>query len=280
MNYSKSRSLTIALITILAALFLGCACRCETKNISPGPDPDEQKMNNAFEKFAVIGSGRNFLTVMIDLPGQLPPEYKLYALILDENRTVIRKISGYHHHPNLQGKNHTWFHFFLYAPGTWINTLPKEKSLGIPTSKYIKFIVQKKDGIFMEKTVKWNESWGDDKSSMIADLPSPPDRIPGFLVLRDYTFLAKGDYRKPEGYYVEGKLMGGKGEWTHFMPTSQVKGRETEQGETLRVSQGWLELSTGATHAMQEAVSPIRPFIEGWWDSKGYFHPTPLKINH
>jgi len=38
----------------------------------------------------------------------------------------------------------------------------------------------------------------------------------------------------------------------------------------MPADQDWLELRTGATHSMREAISSSPPYGEGWWDKKGY----------
>ncbi|GAJ19175.1 unnamed protein product [marine sediment metagenome] len=98
------------------------------------------------------------------------------------------------------------------------------------------------------------------------------------MLLKDYTFLARGDYRKPKGYFVEGKAAGNKGQWTHFITLSNVLGEESESENIISIDQGWLELSTGRTHSMVEAVAPTPPYVKGWWDGKGYFHPKPARV--
>ena len=64
----------------------------------------------------------------------------------------------------------------------------------------------------------------------------------------------------------------------YFVPTSDIQGQEPEPEVKLPTSQGWLELSTGRTHQMMEAIAPEKPYVNGWWDGKGYFHPQPVKI--
>lgn len=240
---------------------------------------NKEQMDGAFEKAAEIGSGRNFLTLMVDLGIQLPPEYRVYALILDKDKFPVRKIGGFTYNPGLEGKNHYWFYFFLYAPSGWRFTLPKDPVLGKYKTDYVQFIIERDQSPVMDKIVEWNKIWGDESSTLIADLPAPPDEIRGYLVLKDYTFLAIDDYREPDGYYIEGKIIGKEGEWKFFVPGSNIKGNEPDSSSLLPSDQGWLELSNGKSHSMKEAVSPLQPYVEGWWDGDGYFHPRPLRIN-
>jgi len=253
----------------LAFLLLICCHSKRTENVA-GQIIDESQMTEAFNTWQVIGEGTEFLTVKIDLPQNLSPDVQFYALILDEEGYPLRKVSGYTYDPQLEGKNHLWFYFFLYAPGQRPSFSNK--------SGYIKFILMKADNMVMEKIVKYEKSWGEKDRAEIFDLPSPPDQIPGYIVLKDYTFLAKGDFRKPEGYYVEGKIEGSDGHWSHFAASSGIQGKEEEPEYILPVDQGWLELATGKTHSMPEAVAPIPPYVNGWWDGKGYFHPDPLIV--
>jgi hypothetical protein len=53
---------------------------------------------------------------------------------------------------------------------------------------------------------------------------------------------------------------------------------ETTPENLLSVDQGWLELATGRAHSMKEAIASKSPYVEGWWDAKGYFHPRPFQI--
>ena len=133
--------------------------------------------------------------------------------------------------------------------------------------------------IELEQVVNISKIWNSGSTAKIFDLPVPPDHIPGFLLLDDYRFLAEGDLRKPRGYYVKGTIRGGDGRWTHFLASSDILG-ETDSAfkDTLPVGRGWLELKTGSSHSMKDAVSPTAPYVKGWWDGKGYFHPRPLKI--
>ena len=248
-----------------------CSLSKERAPIKP-PSLDTFQMSQVFEDLQIIGEGTDFLTIKCDMPQTLPPECHTYALVLDEDAYPLRKISSYTYDPRLKGRNHMWFYFFLYDPRKTPH-FPKQ-------SNYIKFIVVEGKNIEMEHTVKIQKTWGAKNKVKIFDLPSPPDNISGYLLLRDYTFLAKGDFRKPQGYYVEGTVAGHKGKWTHFIPLSAIQG-EGEPGpeHVLSVDQGWLELTTGRTHSMKEAVAPQEPYVEGWWDGKGYFHPRPVKIH-
>jgi hypothetical protein len=233
---------------------------------------DQSRMRQAFDKFQIIGEGTDFLTIKCDIPQTLTSAFRIYALLLDKDGYPLRKISGYTYNPKLKQRNHIWFYFFLYAP---------REAFPMPfESEHIKFIMVKGEKIELRYSVKNHKTWDAKKKAKIFDLPSPPDQIPGFLILKDYTFWAKEDFRKPRGYYVEGGITGRQGRWTHFIPLSNILGKEESALENiLAADQGWLELTNGSTHSLQEAVSPVKPYIEGWWDGKGYFHPRPVKIH-
>lgn len=232
---------------------------------------EKSQIIKSISEWEVIGEGTNFLTVKIDYPKNLSSAFQVYALILDKDKSPLRNVSGYSSNPQLEGKNHLWFYFFLYAPG---QSLP----FFLSDSRNIKFVWVIGGDVVLESVVEHHKTWGSKGKPEIFDLPSPPDQIPGYLVLKDYTFLAKGDFRKPEGYYVEGEITGSSGEWSHFIALSDIQGDEPEPDYILLTSQGWLELETGKTHSMQEAIAPSPPYVQGWWDGKGYFHPNPAKV--
>ncbi len=264
-------SILLFVLVLLPASFIFSCSFFQGKGADKFSPSDEIRFRGAFKKFQIIGEGTDFLTVKCDIDSSLLDRFSLYALVLDQDNQPLRKVSGYTHNPRLKGKNHLWFYFFLYDPSKAFHSSTK--------SHYIKFVVIKKDKIEMEHIVMSPKTWGSKDKVKIFDLPSAPDQIPGYLILKDYTFLAKGDIRKPGGYYVAGKVIGHQGRWTHFIVTSDIIGQDDLLLEyILPVDEGWLELATGSTHSMKEAVSPAEPYINGWWDGKGYFHPRPLKI--
>jgi hypothetical protein len=277
------RRSTFSFLVVLSVIMMfSSCCPCKSdKNIQMKPGYiDDNLLEMIFEEFHVIGEGRNYMTVLINRPRQLGSEYSLYALALDSQRQPIRKISSFGMDPKIQDKRFYWFHFFLYAPGNHLRAFPKSGAKGTRTSSYIQFVVKKGDEIIKEKIVKWEKEWANETQAPISDFPIPPDQIHGYLELGDYTFFAENDIRKPKGYYVTGQINGNEGKWTNFVPLSLVQGKVTkpEEGTLLKSDQGWLELSTGKNHSMKEAISPIAPYIKGWWDGKGYFNPEPLTI--
>ena len=268
---TKCRFLGLAVFLPLVWLLSTCSLSRENSTGSR-PTQDTHSIRQVFEDVQIIGEGTEFLTLKCDIPPALLSDRRLYALIIDEDGFPLSKISGYTYNPGLKGKNHIWFFFFLYDPR---ETPPYPKE-----SKYVEFIVEKAGDREMERIVNLQKTWRAKEQNTIYDLPSPPDQIPGYLMLGDYTFLAQGDLRKPQGLYAEGKIVGQKGRWTHFVPLSDIKGdEELAPVPALAADQDWLELTTGAAHSMKEAVSPEEPYVEGFWDGKGYFHARPVKIH-
>lgn len=263
----KSRCCLFLILPV--ALVMLAKCNPEKSQKTAPASFDESQMIQALEGVEIIGEGTHFLTAKVDLPQTLSSEFNISAVILDKDGFPVSKLSGYTHDPQLEGRNHLWFYFFMYAPG------PMPQSWG--ESGYIEFTVSRNGETVLEKGVEHRKTWGGGEVR-IFDLPSPPDEIPGYLVLKDYTFLAREDRRKPRGYYVEGKIIGRNGEWTHFIALSDVQGQEEEPEIKLETDRGWLELSTGKSHSMPEAVSPIPPYVNGWWDGKGFFHPDPARV--
>lgn len=258
-------------LTIGLTIFLFMASACHKQpSETLSPALDQAQILESLAGYEIIGEGSDFLTLKIDLPGPLPAGSKIYALAMDEAGYPLRKISGFFYDPKLEGRNHYWFYLFLYSPRPWPEDLRK--------SSFIKFVYLENGLKKAEKLVEHFKTWGGGDRPTIYDLPAPPDTISGFLIIKDYTFLAAGDFRQPDGYYVEGAISGKEGRWDSFEAKSEIKGREPEPELVLTSDRGWLELNTGRTHGMQEAVAPQVPYVNGWWDSKGYFHPDPLKI--
>jgi hypothetical protein len=278
---TKSKVWLCAVIGLMFILFTAGRRPSDAKeSMKKAPiSPDLKWLELALDQVGDLGSGRNFLTLMVDLPQRLPDGYELFALPLDRDRMPIRKISGFMYDPELKGKNQLWFHFILYAPGPLKHGLPRGAFPGTYAGDYVQFILKKGNETILEKVVRRYDEWGSEKVPLIMNTPLPPAEIPGYLELKDYTFFANGDYRKPEGYFVEGKIVGSNnGAWLSFVPTSDIQGQEPEPEIKLPTSQGWLELANGRTHQMMEAITPMKPYVNGWWDGKGYFHPDPVKI--
>jgi hypothetical protein len=262
-------------VLFMLASVTGLVMACTQFKTNGGVDrltgSDKIRFESVFKTAQIIGEGTDFMTVKCDIDRSLADRFNLYALVLDENRHPLRKVSGYTLDPEIKDKDHLWFFFFLYDPAK-----SRPSSL---KSRYIRFTVVKQQKVEMKHVVKISKTWGSRGKAKIFDLPSPPDHIPGFLLLKDYRFLAEGDFRSPQGYYVRGTVNGRKGRWTHFTAASGILGDEDSFVKNiLPVDIGWLELKTGSSHSMKDAVSPAAPYVKGWWDGKGNFHPRPLKI--
>ena len=264
-----NKKLVLLPFVLMIFLFMVSACHKKPQE-TVSQVFDQAQILESFAGYEIIGEGSDFLTLKIDLPSPLPAGSKIYALAMDQAGSPLRKISGFSYDPKLEGRNHYWFFLFLYSPLPWPEHLGK--------SSYIKFVYLENGLKKAEKLIEHLKTWGEGDRPTIYDLPAPPDTIPGFIILKDYTFLAVGDFRQPDGYYVEGVISGKEGRWYSFEAKSEIKGSESEPEFRLPSDRGWLELKSGRTHGMQEAVAPQVPYVNGWWDGKGYFHPDPLKI--
>ena len=261
---------SLMMVLLLTGLVFSCTL-FKTKKTDRLSASDKIQLGMAFKNPQIIGEGTDFLTVKCDIARSLSNRFNLYAVVLDENMRPLRKVSGFTYDPEIPQKDHLWFFFFLYDPAKRYRSPRK--------SQYIRFAVVEMQEIGMTHVVKISKTWGSKGAAKISDLPAPPDHIAGYLLLDDYRFLAQGDLRKPGGYYVEGTIHGKDGRWTHFTPTSNILGEvDAAMKNILPVDSGWLELKTGRSHSMKDAVSPTAPYVKGWWDGKGYFHPRPPKI--
>ena len=260
-------------LTFMVWLLAACSGPSTEIHRSEGvPDQNHQQYFQAFKAFQIIGEGTDFLTVQIELPQALSPGYIIYALAVDDYGNPLRKVTGFSSNPETGKGHHLWFYFFCYAPN---GTQPFPRQ-----SHYLHFFLTLNGKVITEYSVRSIKHWDPRRKVRIFDMPGPPDVTDGYLVLSDYTFLAQGDFRKPNGYYLKGKVVGSGGRWYRFVPASEILGLETEEMQLrLPTDKGWLELSNGQTHSMQDAVSPVAPYVEGWWDGKGYFHPQPLKVH-
>jgi len=263
------KSFNVFIVFLTMVLISGSACYKNSDRTAFEIAKQNQLMD-ALTNFEIIGEGTDFLTIKIELPAPLSADSRFFVMALDESGFPLRKVSGYGYDPKLEGKNHYWFFLFLYAPQEWPEHLNRSKSL--------KFVYVENKVITAEKVLEYQKEWGGKNGPKVFDLPAPPDNISGFLLLKDYTFLARDEFRQPDGYYVEGTISGKNGRWSIFQALSDIKGQEPEPQFVLPSDWGWLELATGRTHSMREAISPQPPYVKGWWDGKGYFHPEPVKI--
>lgn len=271
-------------LVLFFSLFTIVQCSLIGAEVKTEPLPlDMKSLEQALDQVVDIGLGRNFLTLMVELPQHLPDDYKLLALALDRDKVPIRKVTGYTFDPEIKGKNQIWFYFVLFIPGGPRHELRPVASMpGINVTNYpmdyVQFILLKGNEAVMKKDVRRYDEFGNERSPLFVDMPTPHPEINGYLELKDYTFYAKNDYRKPDGYFIEGQIIGGGGTWNFFVPKSDIQGQEPEPQVKLPSAQGWLELRTGRTHQAMEAIAPQKPYVTGWWDGKGYFHPQPVKV--
>jgi hypothetical protein len=273
---------SFCLLFVLVVAWLCCGCGAPTaaaptrvsepqksieQSVEQPRQSEAESVDRAFSTWQVIGEGSRFLTVKIDLARERDHGAEISALVLDRDQAPLRHVTGYAFRPDIPARDHLWFFFLVYAP----RDIPEQ----MRQSKFIRFCFENTAGVKVEKSVAYDKTWQTEDEAKIFDLPAPPAEVEGFLVLKDYAFLARGDLRKPDGYYVEGKIIGDRGSYTRFEVMSEIKGKEPKPEISLDAQRGWLELSTGATRAMQEAVAPVSPYVNGWWDGKGYFHPDP-----
>jgi hypothetical protein len=254
-------------LVLLTGLVLG-ACHRSPPKPEP-PRPVELSLEKSFQGWQIIGEGTDFLSLQVELRPAPPEESRLSALILDRDGQPMRKITGFPVSPAVPAPGRFWIFFCLYAPDPWPQHLME--------SGHIRFLLLD-HGKTTQLTVPHLKRWGSAGEPRIFDLPAPPDEIPGRLVIKDYSFLAQGDPREPDGYFVECRIRGSQGRWDRVEVLSELLGTEPTPELRLESDRGWMELSTGRTHSMKEAVAPARPYVEGWWDGKGIFHPDPAKI--
>jgi hypothetical protein len=247
--------------------FAACHPRSAGRTEQKGPSAPSSKQIVGTPQ--IIGEGTDFLTVQIEVQGVAAGPAIASALVLDREGHPLRKVTGFSARPEPAAAGRLWFYFCLYAP----SRLPPR----LLESSQIRFQIDAR-GQAAEQVFPYLKRWGGEGGPKTVDLPAPPNVIAGRLVLKDYTFLAAGDPRAPEGYYVEGKIHGADGRWSAFQVSSGILGSEPEPEVRLESDRGWLELSTGRAHSMPEAVSPVRPYVEGWWDGKGFFHPNARLI--
>jgi hypothetical protein len=101
----------------------------------------------------------------------------------------------------------------------------------------------------------------------------------GWLDLGTRVFYARSETNFALGGYVRGRL----DERNDFILTStQVEGpieALSQKQAAARGTHGWLELSSLRFVASRPGLSPSFPYIEGYQDGRGEFHPTARKIH-
>lgn len=233
-----------------------------------------QEVAAAFKGFKVIGQGPAFLTVRIDAPGRNfgATEDKFYVQILDASEEPLEKVTSFMVKSEHEGKTC----FFGYS----VLFLPNDSPTREINSEFIQLIWGKGKLVQLRLRLPYKKVWGAAEGEETTEQAGmPPERISGSLTLGAYTFFAAGDIRAPQGFYVEGAILGTDGRFTRFEPSSDnILGNEQPPQQVLQIRRGWLELTTGRTHQMQEAIPPSPPYVNGWWDRDGYFYPEPVRI--
>ena len=88
---------------------------------------------------------------------------------------------------------------------------------------------------------------------------------PGWLELYDLSLHSDVEAVAPQGLYIRGDVGPGR----DFVPTSGILGTAVGRPPETGVVRGWLELSGLEFHQMQEAVAPVKPYVEGVLDEDG-----------
>jgi len=254
-------------IVLMAFGFLGCPPRQAGEPAGTPPAPAGGRAS-ARKEYQVLGQGPDFLTLAVTAPIDPPADWRWFILALDETSRPLDKITGFSA-PAPGPGGRILFHLVLFAPRPWWQAEPLQ-------SAAIQFVVRSGDAPVFQQILPYQKAWGGTDNPMAAPAYVPPPVLEGSLMIRDYTFRAKGDLRAPAGFHFLGRISGAAGHWTQFEPQSGLLGEEPVPEGSQAVRRGWLELRTGQAHAMQEAVSPQPPYLEGWWDAEGHFHPDTL----
>jgi len=98
--------------------------------------------------------------------------------------------------------------------------------------------------------------------------------VPGWMSLSDGTFHTEAEDFPPSGYYVKGV----RRPWDAFHPRSAILGMARSKAPSETRCEAWLELDDGSIHPAQEAMAPRPPYVRGYVDEAGRFHPDPVEI--
>ena len=251
-------------MAVLKALVLACVCA-----LFACAQPAEPPSAKALERWQIIGEGTDFLTVMVPVaPGD--GAWSLTGAIADESGRPLTHVTALSWRQDETPPGHTWLSFVLYAPAM----LPS----ALRTSHLIELTFEfsgEGGDEDISHIVEYRKVWGE-RPATVYDAPVPPSRIPGVMQLSDYTFKAADASHAARGPLVSGEIIGTDGGWNRFRllePTVLNKRNLSVEERGLVVEQGWLELATGRSYPMQAGRAPIAPYIAGWWDGKGVFHP-------
>lgn len=251
-------------MAVLKPLVLACVCALFA--CAQQVEPPSAK---ALEQWQIIGEGTDFLTVMVPVaPGD--EAWSLTGSVADESGRALTHVTALSWRQDETPPGHTWLSFVLYAPAMLPSTLR--------TSHVIQLTFKSNGdggGEDVSHMVNYRKVWGE-RPATVFDAPIPPPRIPGVIQLSDYTFKGSADSHAARGPLVSGEIIGTDGRWNRFRlaePKVFNKLDPSIEERGLVVEQGWLELATGRSYPMQAGRAPTTPYIAGWWDGKGAFHP-------
>ncbi len=225
-------------------------------------------MGKALEHWQVIGEGTDFITVLVTAPVDLTKRWSLKGRVLDAQGRSPGNITALAWGAEESPHGHLWLSFMLFTPPVSHDALR--------TSNKIELRFERRAGEVDRRPVihvlNYVKAWGE-QPHRIYDKPAPPDEIPGFLQLQDFTFFAADDVQIAQKPTLAGVISGSDGQWTEFKPTDTRFSQRDKPANGLAFEHGWLELSSGRTFSEQESQKPSGPHLRGWWDGKGIFHP-------
>jgi hypothetical protein len=256
-------------LSLLLALCLSASCGVSTQQTAPKAADGNVGPRGSLGAWQIIGEGTGFLAVQVECPQGCASLDEYSAAALDAGGLPVRRITAFPRRPEPAREDVVWFFFVLFDP---THTPPHLRE-----SRQLRFSLRG-EGRVVERTVDYAKTWGFEGAARIFDAPLPPEAISGTLVLCDFVFLAQGDPRPPVGPHVSVLLHGAQGSWNRIEAVSGVLDAAAPPELRLEADRGWLELATGRSHSMREAIAPARPYIDGWWDGKGCFHPDPPTI--
>lgn len=256
--------LKIALIVTTLVAF-GCSAK------DPVAPADLVDLETTLSQWQVIGEGSDFVTIMVPVPAAESDHYLLQGVVLDEARRPVRQISAIAWASIDAPIGHKWLSFVQFRPDP--------SAVGALVSSDIELTLHsRRDQSKQVYLFAYAKSWGVPDQPEIYDAPIPPRDISGVLQLYDYSFIASDDAQLPLGRTVAGFITGENGRWSRFTPTSiDIEGEEMAES-ALEYDRGWMELLDGKTYSAQAARAPMSPYVRGWWDAKGVFHPSDVIV--
>ena len=113
-------------------------------------------------------------------------------------------------------------------------------------------------------------------TSATPETPEPVlEGTPGWLDLHKLSLHGDMESVAPAGLFVKGNI----DENDRFTPTSGIQGSAIGEPPESGTTRGWVELSNQQFHAMQEAVRPMEPYVNGVMAEDGtYFPDEPYTI--